>query len=259
MLQSLRGKIRFLNFVNMALVSCLLILQFTPFWHYSGKTTTINGYVWLNPGDTEITKWFASQLGTTPEINSIVMSSVLILLSGIVSVILCIKFSKVGQIAIAPAICGIVRLYTYLAKPVFKLGSNWWLHLILSIAILLIAITTLVLHYKTSGQEIPGNVAVSKADKESRIALIKALGEVNHKKPEDNNKNFNKLLNWLNDSEADYRMVAAETLGKTSRDAAFTHISHKIESETNERVIKVMRQALVSIRENMQNEHTERA
>lgn len=102
----------------------------------------------------------------------------------------------------------------------------------------------------------------SRQSVEQRVASIKALSEhseVKKKKGEDNDSDFYKLLNFLNDEAPECRIAAAEALGKTSRDIAVTHISHKINSEKDENVIKAMRSALSSIRENMRIEHAEKA
>jgi Mg/Co/Ni transporter MgtE len=64
-------------------------------------------------------------------------------------------------------------------------------------------------------------------------------------------------LNHLGDEIPECRAAAAETLGKTSRDVAFTHISHLLTKEKDEKVIRTMRQALVDIRKNMRAEHAE--
>lgn len=103
----------------------------------------------------------------------------------------------------------------------------------------------------------------SRQSVEQRVASIKALSEHSEvkkkkKKGEDIDSDFYKLLNFLNDEAPECRIAAAEALGKTSRDVAFTHISHKMNSEKDENVIKAMRSALSSIRENMRIEHAEK-
>ena len=76
------------------------------------------------------------------------------------------------------------------------------------------------------GQKIATKKAESQEEIAARVASIKALGEHNGKKKEttmDDDKNFNLLLNFLRDEDAEYRIAAAETLGKTLREAAFTY------------------------------------
>lgn len=99
---------------------------------------------------------------------------------------------------------------------------------------------------------------------ESRIAAIRTLSAADEKKrkkkkSEDTDSKFYQLLNYLNDEAPECRIAAAEELGKTSRDVAVTHISHIMNSEKDEKVVKAMREALSSIRKNMELEHAARA
>ena len=95
MSKSLNGRTKTCNYVCALLTLCLLILQFTPFWHYGSDSISINGYVWLEPGNTEIANWFTSQLGSAININSVVITSVLVLLLGVAGVVLCIMKSEI--------------------------------------------------------------------------------------------------------------------------------------------------------------------
>ncbi len=99
---------------------------------------------------------------------------------------------------------------------------------------------------------------------ESRIATIRSLSKADEKtrkrnKSEDSDSKFYQLLNYLNDEAPECRIAAAEELGKTSRDIACTHISHILNNEKDENVIKALRAALSSIRKNMRVEHAEKA
>ena len=98
---------------------------------------------------------------------------------------------------------------------------------------------------------------------EARVAAIKALGKPDEpkkrRKAEDEASNLAKLLNCLYDEAPECRIAAAQELGKTSEDVAFTYISHIMINEKDENVIEAMKAALVSIRENMRIEHSARA
>ena len=101
-------------------------------------------------------------------------------------------------------------------------------------------------------------------DVDGRVAAIRALSKADEsrkkkKKAEDSDSNFGNLINFLSDEAPECRIAAAEELGKTSRDVAFTHISHVLNTEKDETVVKAMKAALVSIRENMRQEHSEKA
>lgn len=104
-----------------------------------------------------------------------------------------------------------------------------------------------------------------KVPSKEKLEYIKALGEGGAKnkkkkkqKQEDGDANFNRLLQFVSDPDPECRIAAAEMLGKTSRDVAFTHISHYFATEKDERVAAAMKKAMLSIRENMKREHAEK-
>ena len=262
MSKSYYGKTKVCNYVCAVLTLCLVILQFTPFWYYAGTSTSINGYVWLRPNDAEIGNWFSSQLGSAPNTDSIVISSVLILLCGVFGLVLCIVKSEIGLVALLPAAAGLSGIYAFAFQPVFRLGSTWIIQLILCIAVLFAAILAIVYWRKSTRQTVTEKTVLSQSDIDARVAAIRALGSTNGNKKSkgaDSDANFNTLLTYLSDEVPECRIAAAETLGKTARDSAFTHISYLLKSETDARVIKAMRGALISIRENMRIAHAEKA
>ena len=138
------SKTKVFNYVCAGLTLILLVLQFTPFWNYNGQTASINGFVWLNPQGTEINSWFASQLGAAVNVNSVVITSVLVLLLGAAGVVLCVMKSDIGLMALLPAAASLSGIYAFALKPVFRLGSTWIIQLVLCIAILAVAIFTVV-------------------------------------------------------------------------------------------------------------------
>lgn len=148
MLKTMEGRTKVFNYVCAALTLILLVLQFTPFWNYNGQSASINGYVWMNPQDTEIASWFTSQLGTSVNVNSVVISSVLVLLLGAAGAVLCVMKSHINLMALLPAAASLCGIYAFALKPVFRLGSTWIIQLILCIAILAISILTIVSSFK---------------------------------------------------------------------------------------------------------------
>ena len=148
MLKTIEGRTKVFNYVCAGLTLILLVLQFTPFWNYNGQSASINGYVWLKPQDTTILSWFTSQLGTSVNVNSVVISSVLILLLGAAGVILCVMKSHISLIALLPASASLCGIYAFALKPVFRLGSTWIIQLVLCIAILAAAILTIAGSFK---------------------------------------------------------------------------------------------------------------
>lgn len=94
----------------------------------------------------------------------------------------------------------------------------------------------------------------AKGTTESRVAAIRALGATNpnnKKKKNQEEENFNKLLQYLTDEDPECRLAAAETLGTTSKEIAITYILRYLETEQDERVYKAMKEAVSSIRANI--------
>lgn len=80
---------------------------------------------------------------------------------------------------------------------------------------------------------------------------IMEISELLEKNQYSNDKYFNKLLVFLTDPVPENRIAACMALGKTSKDVAFTHLSHWLRSETDENVRKAMKTAMSDIRKNM--------
>lgn len=264
MLKSFNGRTKLCNYVCAFLTLCLLILQFTPFWQIGGDSLSINGYVWMDCSNTEIASWFNSQLDTPFNINSVVITAVLVLLFSAIGTVICVIKPHVGFSALLPVAAALSGIYAFLFKPEFRLGSTWIIQLVLCIAILITAAGAIIFGIKRNGQEATGAKIYTQEDINARVAAIKALGNTGTKKGKkskevNNDADFYKLITYLTDEVPECRIAAAETLGKTSRDIAFTHISHLLGSEKDENVIKAMRKALISIRENIRIEHAEKA
>lgn len=250
------------NIVCAILTLCLLILQFAPFWNYGSGSLSINGYVWLDSDNTKIASWFNSQLGYEPGINAIVVITILVLVLGAASIIACIMKADNRLASFLSAATSISALYAFVFEPVFRLGSTWVIQLILSILTLIFAVMAIVCGSKRNRRVESVKTVLSQSDIQARVDEIKALGNADGSKNEkskiaDTNENFNKLLDCLTDDAPECRAAAAEMIGQTSRDAAFTNIVHLLDSEKDERVIKAMKEALKSIRENEKLEHSE--
>lgn len=262
MTKSFYGRTKLCNYLCAVLTLCLLILQFTPFWRFGENSISINGYVWLDCSNSEIANWFSSQLGSAPNINSIVITAVLVLLLGIAGVVLCIMKSNVGFAALLPAAASLSALYAFAFKPVFRLGSTWLIQLLICILILAAAAMSVIFGLQKNKQEAFGEKALSQNDIDARVNAIRALGQSENSKKSgsaENDSNFYKLLTYLSDDIPECRIAAAETLGQTSRDVALTHIIHLLASEKDDRVIAAMKTALSDIRENIRREHSEKA
>ena len=68
---------------------------------------------------------------------------ILILVLAAVGIVLSIVKVNSPLCALLPAACGLVGTIGYLIQPVFRLGSGWALHCLVSVAMLAVAAVTL--------------------------------------------------------------------------------------------------------------------
>lgn len=266
MFQSMRSKTKICNYICAVIALVLLVFQFTPFWSYTEdgveKASSINGFVWLNPGNDALVDEFAKVMNpdlmpiTNPvKITSviiIVVSCVAILLLCVFSVIFCIKKARNGGVAVVPGLAAIAGIVTFILNPAYRLGSTWVIQLVICVLLLIAAVVAFIVGSKANAQEKSGHS--SKADVAAKVTAIKhmvfdlkalkgdrTLAEVN----------FNRLLAFLTDDDVECRIAAVEMLSTSSKEVAYTHIVHLLDSEKDENVKAAMRNALVSIKKNI--------
>lgn len=266
MFQSMRSKTKLCNYICAAIALVLLVFQFAPFWSFTedgtDKTSSINGFVWLNPDEDALVDEFAKTLNpdVMPMTNDVkitsvvlvVISCVAILLLCVFSVIFCIKKARNGGVAVVPALAALAGLLTFALNPVYRLGSTWIVQLVICVLLLAAAIVAYIIGSKANAQEKSGQS--SKADVAAKVSAIKhlvfdlkalkgdrTLSEVN----------FNRLLAFLTDENVECRLAAVEMLSTASKEVAYTHIVHLLDSEKDENVKAAMRNALVSIKKNI--------
>lgn len=85
---------------------------------------------------------------------------------------------------------------------------------------------------------------------------IKSMSDMIQKGAPESSKYFNRLLSFLTNPHPENRIAACNALEKTAQEAAFTNISHWLKTEQDEKVISAMKKALVSIRKNINLEHS---
>ena len=139
---------RILNYIGAALSLVMLVMLFVPFWEYGDKTASINGFVWLQATDGELTSWFArNAIGFSPmtDTNMLVITPVFMFVLSILGTIFCIKSSKSELISLLPFFCGLVGIVGYLTQPVLQLGQLWVVHLAISAALALVGLVATVL------------------------------------------------------------------------------------------------------------------
>lgn len=151
MLKGSSKQLKMMNFICMALMLVVLILQFVPFWSANGKGISISSYIWF-PIDNETNIALGDSFKATfadYNINSIVLVAVGQLVAGVIGVVLSVVKRNNPFIAIAPIICGIFGVWAFIAKPVYRLGTAWGLHLAVDIILLVVAIYTLVINIRS--------------------------------------------------------------------------------------------------------------
>lgn len=132
-------KSKICNITCILLMGILLILHFMPFWSYDGMSTSIQSYVWFPTDHAELESYIAGQLGEEYSINSIILMPVIIIITTVAGMVLCILKSDNIFVGSVPFVCGLVGVWGYLSKAAFRLGTNWCLHLVVCIALVIAA------------------------------------------------------------------------------------------------------------------------
>lgn len=163
---------RVCNYICVILVLLLLGTQFLPFWackDCEDGAASISDYFW-NPREhkdvaSDLTDLYLDIYGSDLKgangkafkftANEILMPTLFIFISAILTVALCTIFSKSALSAIAPFVGGATSTYGYATIPALQAGQYWKLHLILSVLVLAVSLTSLTGLYP----EIRGIVA----------------------------------------------------------------------------------------------------
>ena len=139
------------NVVYVILMAVLLILQFTPFWELDGQQISIGGYIWFPTSHEDLTAHFQEVVAPDFKVDSLVISSLIQLLLPAAGIALLLYDKESIYIPICSAVCGIGLLWSYLSKPVFRLGSNWMIYPVLSAILLLSALIAIYVRKKQLG------------------------------------------------------------------------------------------------------------
>lgn len=145
-------KSKICNFICIAFMGLLLILHFMPFWNYDGMSTSIQAYVWFPLDHVQLEEYIVAHVGEhfgeTYVVNQIILMPILVLFMAVAGIILCVWKPDNLFASILPLVCGSVGIWGYLCKPVFQLGTNWVLHLVVCIAMIVAAILRIVFGFK---------------------------------------------------------------------------------------------------------------
>ena len=165
MKKSLTGKASLINIVCAVLLILLLVLQFTPFWHYGDEepqSASIQEFVWFPSDNKALSTYIEDQLGVDFAVDEMVVMPVVVLVSGLAGAIVCILKSRASAAAILPAIAGLSGVIGYLSTPALQLGSLWILHLAVCVVLLVLSLVLLISWIATGFQDLTGNTAPAK-------------------------------------------------------------------------------------------------
>ena len=123
------------------LMTVLLVLQFTPFWHYgeAGESCSISGYVWFPSDQKALETWLGAQ-AEGHDLNSFVGMPILVLLLSAVGAVICPVKPEHVLTPVLPAACGLAGTIAYLTTPALKLGAGWTWHLLICMVLLVLGV-----------------------------------------------------------------------------------------------------------------------
>ncbi len=237
----------------------LLILHFVPYWSFEGETLSLGGYVWLDPSNPQFAQYVLHNTGAEANVNPIIFMSVFIILFGILGAGVSFWKPKNGYVTLVADIAALAGIVFFIASPMLRLSFMWIIQFIICIAIIVFSILAIVCENKVQKLSA-NNSSMSLVNAADRVAEIKSIGDnavtvegskiIDLKGPD-----LSHLITYLTDPAPECRAAAAQVLGRTAADSAFTHMSHLINLETSEKVISAMRASLASIHENMAELH----
>ena len=142
------SRTKVVHYACAALMLVLLVLQFTPYWHYgeAGKAaSSISSYIWFPTNHTDLTAHL-QQLTGNPSflVNNVLIPCLLMLLLSIAGTVLCIL--KPGSVwtSVVTAACGLSGVLGMMFKPALRLGSTWVLMLVLCLVLVTASVYVLL-------------------------------------------------------------------------------------------------------------------
>lgn len=137
------------NAVCVLLLAVLLVLQFTPFWELDGQQISIGSYIWFPTEHSDLTGYIQEEtVNPDYRIDSLVLPSIVQLVIPAAGIFLFLYNREGIFVQICAAVSGLVGIWSFLCKPAFRLGTIWYVHLILVILLLIAGIVSLVIRKK---------------------------------------------------------------------------------------------------------------
>lgn len=142
------NRTKILNLICAALMLVMIVLQFTPFWHFADGeeqlSASVNGYVWFPEDHKDLTKYLQAEVSEDFKVGQIVGAPIVQLVAGAAGIVLCLLRPKNPLVSLLPVIGGAAGVYGYLTHAALQLGSGWGLHLIVAAATLVTAAAALI-------------------------------------------------------------------------------------------------------------------
>ena len=133
------------NIVCAVIILALVVLQFMPFWTVGETTLSAQEYIWFCRHHIDFEDFFIQQLGDAFSLNAAVLPTVGILAFGCLSIYFCIAKSNKSANWVWTILCGgLSCVFGFLTTPVYQMGSNWIVHLILGVVVCLISIVLFI-------------------------------------------------------------------------------------------------------------------
>lgn len=147
------NKTKICNYLCIAMMAILLILQFAPFWSFDGGNASIQSYIWFPENYKPLTEMMQTEFGKDYNIGKIVFPMVAILLTTAVGIVLSVIKSDNPLVKIIPIAGTLIGIYGFLSKPDLRLGSTWVIQLVLCIAVIVTSALTIFCHLKEEQSE----------------------------------------------------------------------------------------------------------
>lgn len=136
---------KYISFAVAVLMLALLVMQFLPFWSVEEDTVSIGGYIWMPNEHKNLTKSFRAELDDKKfDPVRIALWPVLTLVLGAIGIVMCLLKRGSTPSFLLSIGCGLASTLGFL-NPLFQLGANWQIHLVVSILVLAAGIAGLVL------------------------------------------------------------------------------------------------------------------
>ena len=142
----LEKKTKGMNLLCAAMMLCLVICHFLPFWN----GVSIHEFIWFPTENEPVKAFIQERIGSDFAVDSLVAMPVVVLIAGAVGIVMAFKSEPKLWTGITGILCGGCALLGYLTEPAFRTGNLWGLHLLLSLCVLLSGVLAIYMSVKLS-------------------------------------------------------------------------------------------------------------